>query len=495
MTTKRIWQSIEWDDSWAQCNTNELDLILPAWLNHRDEIKSKGVAFEDFVDKLKRKHAIETGIIENLYFVEDNLTKTLITEGFQSNLADNADIKKTDKASFFRTIADHLESIEHIYEYIRQGNELSLTFIRHLHALVADHQETYEAVEAIGESKRTVHKPLIKGEFKTMPNNPSKYIDGEEVRLLYCPPEFVQEQMTLMVDIYNEQIAHSKISPAIKAAWLHHAFTSIHPFPDGNGRVARLLASYSLIKDNLFPFSVAVSGKQSYFEALEQADAQSPQLLVTLFANQQKEEIRNILSEDFSIITKSVNPRNAAEQLKLIANKQKQKAFETRQKTIRVAMEVVFRQVNIVLKEEITEVEPTLNEIGISILHQQSTEETAQYYTQQIINCAKLHNYLFRKDLDRFWTHVSFRFNKVEYYLIISLHHISRYDDAFAISSFIREIGFKSEEYREDTPLEIEPVLFSVDENFKIEQLQAPIRQYISAIMTYHITNIAAQIG
>ena len=35
----------------------------------------------------------------------------------------------------------------------------------------------------------------------------------------------------------------------VEAAWLHHRFTQIHPFEDGNGRVARALASLVFIPD------------------------------------------------------------------------------------------------------------------------------------------------------------------------------------------------------------------------------------------------------
>jgi Fic family protein len=41
--------------------------------------------------------------------------------------------------------------------------------------------------------------------------------------------------------------------PVARAAWLHHRFISIHPFEDGNGRVARALTLLVLLKANYAP--------------------------------------------------------------------------------------------------------------------------------------------------------------------------------------------------------------------------------------------------
>jgi Fic family protein len=39
----------------------------------------------------------------------------------------------------------------------------------------------------------------------------------------------------------------------VQAAWLHHRFTQIHPFADGNGQVARAIASLVFIEAGWFP--------------------------------------------------------------------------------------------------------------------------------------------------------------------------------------------------------------------------------------------------
>jgi len=74
--------------------------------------------------------------------------------------------------------------------------------------------------------------------------------------------------------------------------WFHHAFTTIDPFQDGNGRIARLLASLILIKHGLFPFTVLRGeAKVKYIDALEKADAHEFQPLIDYFAEVQKKHI------------------------------------------------------------------------------------------------------------------------------------------------------------------------------------------------------------
>jgi len=53
--------------------------------------------------------------------------------------------------------------------------------------------------------------------------------------------------MQCLIEWYREH--ENRLSVEVRAAWLqHHRFTWIHPFQDGNGRVARALASLVFLK-------------------------------------------------------------------------------------------------------------------------------------------------------------------------------------------------------------------------------------------------------
>jgi hypothetical protein len=81
----------------------------------------------------------------------------------------------------------------------------------------------------------------------------------------------------------------------VEAAWLHHAFTQIHPFQDGNGRVARALASLVFIKGGWFPLTLTRDDRTAYIEALEHADDADLMALLTLFGTIQKRTFVKIL--------------------------------------------------------------------------------------------------------------------------------------------------------------------------------------------------------
>ena len=105
---------------------------------------------------------------------------------------------------------------------------------------------------------------MLQGEFKKQENNP-KRDDG--VIFIYCPPEQVDTEIEKLIAIYKD-LEIKQLNPIIKAAWFHHAFTTIHPFQDGNGRMARLLASLVLIKDGLFPLTVRRQDRKEYIDRL-----------------------------------------------------------------------------------------------------------------------------------------------------------------------------------------------------------------------------------
>jgi Fic family protein len=53
------------------------------------------------------------------------------------------------------------------------------------------------------------------------------------------------------------------------AAWIHGEFIRVHPFSDGNGRTARMIMNYQLMRSGWLPVSVPKEERQRYYEALE----------------------------------------------------------------------------------------------------------------------------------------------------------------------------------------------------------------------------------
>ena len=159
---------------------------------------------------------------------------TLIEHGFEpSNIPPGSTGQDPD--NLLAILQDHMMALDAIYGEVRRGRSISLTAIRQLHQTMVAHQPTYRAYSPQGQP---FDARLHAGTFKTMPNNPTRP-DG--IVHQYCPPEHVGSELDNLLTWYGEYIAQpDEHHPLLVAAWLHHRFAQIHPFPDGNGRVTRL---------------------------------------------------------------------------------------------------------------------------------------------------------------------------------------------------------------------------------------------------------------
>jgi len=77
--------------------------------------------------------------------------------------------------------------------------------------------------------------------------------------------------MDRLIELHQEHLS-KEITPEVEAAWLHHRFIQIHPFQDGNGRMARTLASLVFLRVGWFPLVIHRDDRDVYIDALEEAD-------------------------------------------------------------------------------------------------------------------------------------------------------------------------------------------------------------------------------
>jgi len=125
------------------------------------------------------------------------------------------------------------------------------------------------------ELHRLAMKGLLPDEKTGMFRTGPIYIVDQDEKLKYTGPraKTVQKKLDdLLVWLAAEQAVH----PCIAAAVLHYQFLSIHPFADGNGRTARLLAMLCLgLKDYDFAGSIVLDtyysqDREEYYDALHE---------------------------------------------------------------------------------------------------------------------------------------------------------------------------------------------------------------------------------
>jgi Fic family protein len=257
----------------------ELEALREVWSDERKRIDEAGQV-SDFSVQLAREWAIETGIIEGVYTLDRGVTQTLIERGIDSSYIAH-DSTNRDPELVARIIQAHAEVLEGLFAFVKGERPLGTSYIKELHQALLRNIDTVVVFDPSGQAFET---PLEKGAYKRMPNNPRRP-DGEMHE--YCPPEHVASEMDRLIGLHQ---AHERrgVGAHIEAAWVHHAFTQIHPFQDGNGRVARALASLVFIKDGFFPLVVTRDDREKYIGALERADQSDLAGLVGFFARIQK---------------------------------------------------------------------------------------------------------------------------------------------------------------------------------------------------------------
>ncbi|MEW6234648.1 MAG: Fic family protein [Candidatus Omnitrophota bacterium] len=289
------WKPIEdLPNDLVRTESNGLSGISAIWIEQSEKLK-KSQSVARFNQQLKREWAIETGIIENLYSIDRGITQVLIEKGIHSSLIPHG---STDKPIdlVVSIITDQHETLDFLFDHVANRRALSTAFIKEIHALLTRNQRSISAIDQLGHNLET---PLIKGDWKKLPNNP-KRPDGAIHE--YCPPEQVASEMDRLLSMH---LTHQEltISPEIQAAWLHHRFTQIHPFQDGNGRVARCLTSMIFIKAKWFPLVVHRDLRSEYIDSCERADQGDLHPLIALFTKIQKKSFIKALSLSETVLT------------------------------------------------------------------------------------------------------------------------------------------------------------------------------------------------
>lgn len=187
-------------------------------------------------------------------------------------------------------ITGHNEALLWIEDLVKGERKLSENFVRELHTLILKENYFKKAVTPEGE---TTQKEIKVGEYKTTQNHVITST-GEVFR--FSEPHEVNAKMTDLLNWYNSKIEDKTLNPIILAAEFHYKFILIHPFDDGNGRVARILMNFILMKFGYHPAIIKKENKEEYYKGLRLADGNNIEPFIEFIAESVNESLTLMLN-------------------------------------------------------------------------------------------------------------------------------------------------------------------------------------------------------
>jgi len=156
-------------------------------------------------------------------------------------------------------VVGHARAIDLIYDLIRRESQLTEKDLFDLH----------KAVQA--ERIIDVYKPV--GAWKVEPNSTVIVSGNDQIIFEYAPTKDVPGLMQGWFALFQKTCREKALNRegALTAyVWLHVSFVRIHPFWDGNGRMARLIANVPVIRAGYPPIIIPKERRKAYIDALSE---------------------------------------------------------------------------------------------------------------------------------------------------------------------------------------------------------------------------------
>lgn len=456
------WKPIEDFEQPDKLAVPELRALSTVWQEQRGELEQKD-GLKDFNERLRREWAIETGLLERIYTLDRGVTQLLIERGLDASLIPHDAIGGQDPDHVVAVLRDHEAAIDFLFDVVNGRRNFSSSYIKELHALLTRHQETSTAIDTLG---RQVEVPLVRGAYKKLPNNPSRP-DG--LTHEYCPPEQVDSEMETMLRLHA---AHRDVAPEVEAAWLHHRFTQIHPFQDGNGRVARGIATLVFVKAGWFPLVIRDTKEERtrYLEALEAADFGDLSPLVAVFAASQRKAFAQALGVSTQVLkhARAEQVIRATRDLLEKREADRRKEWDRAKTTAGVLQEVTktrFEEIKGTLKRETKNL---LEHAEFFVDAGGDHDGRGHYFRNQVIRTAKRLDYFANLAEYREWVRIGLQ-TDTRAELLVSIHGIGHeFRGVLAASAC-----FFRREQTEETERELSAVIPLSDEIFQVNYKEA----------------------
>ena len=154
-----------------------------------------------------------------------------------------------------RDVEGHARAVDAVYNLVAK-DEVTAADLFDLHKLV------------INEQLFDIHKPV--GNWKKENNSTNITADGKQTMIEYSNHWEAPELMKRWLDMLKSELQSAREREAVLKAYarLHVAFVGVHPFFDGNGRIARLVSNLPCLKAGYPPIIIAKEKRYEYITAL-----------------------------------------------------------------------------------------------------------------------------------------------------------------------------------------------------------------------------------
>ena len=128
---------------------------------------------------------------------------------------------------------------------------------------------------------------IIVGNWRDDRTGPMQVVSGpigkETVHFEAPPASRMEKDMAAFLDFFN---ANAEMDPILKAALAHLWFVTIHPFEDGNGRIARAIGDMQLARSEkssqrFYSMSAQIrEERNAYYQALERTQSETMEITI-----------------------------------------------------------------------------------------------------------------------------------------------------------------------------------------------------------------------
>lgn len=229
---------------WANVKASRLKSMIPVWekyginlcitsqmqrMCHEFDMKF-GSFWEVEGDALsaERKYYLSSSLMEEAIYsskMEGASTTRIVAKEMLRK-------KKSPQNKSQQMIANNYNTIQYIVEH--KDEPLTEEALLHIHRLMTE---------------KTMDNPEDAGRFRT--NDKVVVADMVEGDIIYTPPSFqeIPEFVKSLCDFFNNDNPRTFIHPIIRGIIVHFMLAFMHPFADGNGRTARALFYWYMLKE------------------------------------------------------------------------------------------------------------------------------------------------------------------------------------------------------------------------------------------------------